>query len=85
MKKAEITTEGDFSQLSSKRHSFAEVFLVSLIINLTWGERQDFEMNKPEKGGKTVSRQNGYLINHCIPETIKFDFGVILSRRIKFL
>ena len=28
----------------------AEVFLVSLIINLIWGERQDFEINKPEKG-----------------------------------
>ena len=56
MKKANITVEGDFSQPSSKRHSFAEVFLVSLIINLIWGERQDFEINKPEKGGKTVSR-----------------------------
>ena len=32
VKKAEITAEGDFSQPSSKRHSFAEVFLVSLII-----------------------------------------------------
>ena len=40
MKKAKITAEGDFSQASSKRHSFAEVFLVSLIINLIWGERQ---------------------------------------------
>ena len=28
-KEAKITTEGDFSQPSSKRHSFAEVFLVS--------------------------------------------------------
>ena len=50
VKKAKITAEGDFSQPSSKRHSFAEVFLVSLIINLIWGERQDFEINKPEKG-----------------------------------
>ena len=48
--KAEITAEGDFSQPSSKRHSFAKVFLVSLIINLMWGERQDFEINKPAKG-----------------------------------
>ena len=85
VKKAKITAEGDFSQPSSKRHSFAEVFLVSLIINLIWGERQDFEINKPEKGWKTVSRQNGHLINHCIPETIKFDFRVILLRRIKYL
>ena len=38
MKKAKITAEGDFSQPSSKRHPFAEVFLVSLIINLTSGE-----------------------------------------------
>ena len=50
VKKAKITAEGDFSQPSSKRHSFAEVFLVSLIINLIWGERQDFEINKPAKG-----------------------------------
>ena len=84
-KKAKSTAEGDFSQPSSKRHSFGEVFLVSLIINLIWGERQDFEINKPEKGGKTVSRQNGHLINHCIPETIKFDFRVILLRRIEYL
>ena len=49
-KKAKITAEGDFSQPSSKRHSFAEVSLVSLIINLIWGERQDFEINKPAKG-----------------------------------
>ena len=83
MKKAKITTEGDFSQPSSKRHSFAEVFLVSLIINLIWGERQDFEINKPEKGGKTVSRQNGHLINRCIPETFKFDFRVILLRLLR--
>ena len=40
MKKAKITEEGDFSQPSSKHHSFAEVFLVSLIINLIWGESQ---------------------------------------------
>ena len=26
-----------------------------------WGERQDFEVNKPAKG-------NGHLINYCIPE-----------------
>ena len=51
-------------QPSSKRHSFAEAFLVSLIINLIRGERQDFEINKPAKGWKTVSRQNRHLINH---------------------
>ena len=34
VKNAKITAEGDFSQPSSKHHSFAEVFLVSLIINL---------------------------------------------------
>ena len=73
MKKAKITEEGDFSQPSSKRHSFTEVFLVWLIINLIWGERQDFEINKPAKRWKTVSRQNGHLINHCIPETIKLE------------
>ena len=50
MKKAKITAEGDFSQPSSKHHSFAEVFLVLLIINLIWGERQDFEIKKPAKG-----------------------------------
>ena len=49
-KKAKITAEGDFSQPSSKYHSFAEVFLVSLIFNLIWGERKDFEINKTEKG-----------------------------------
>ena len=49
-RKAKITAEGDFSRPLSKRHLFAEVFLVSLIINLIWGERQDFEINKPEKG-----------------------------------
>ena len=65
--------------------TFAEVFLVSLIITLIWGERQDFEINKPAKGWKTVSRQNGQLINNCIPETIKFDFRVILLRRMKYL
>ena len=70
VKKAKITTEGDFSQPSSKRHSFAEVFLVSLIINLIWGERQDFEINKPAKGWKKVSRQNGHLINLCIPKRL---------------
>ena len=47
-KKAKITAEGDFSQPSSKYHSFAEVFLVSLI----WGERKDFEINKQRKGEK---------------------------------
>ena len=50
MKKAKITAEGDFSQPSAKHHSFAEVFLVSLVINLMWGERQDFEIKKPAKG-----------------------------------
>ena len=44
-----IFSEGDFSQPSSKHHSFAEVFLVLLIINLTWGERH-FEIKKPAKG-----------------------------------
>ena len=34
VKKAKITAEGDFSQPSSKHHSFAEVFLVSLISKL---------------------------------------------------
>ena len=34
VKKAKITAEGDFSQPSSKHHSFADVFSVSLIINL---------------------------------------------------
>ena len=50
VKRVKITAESDFSQPSSKRHSFSEVFLVSLIINLIWGERQDFEINKPAKG-----------------------------------
>ena len=50
MKKAKTTEEGNFSKPSLKHHSFAEVFLVSLIINLTWGERQSFEINKPAKG-----------------------------------
>ena len=44
-----------------------------------WGERQVFEINnKPAKGLKTISRQNGLLIYHCIPVTIMFDFRVIL-------
>ena len=50
MKKAKITAEEDFSQPSLKHHSFAEVFLVSLIINVKWGERQNFEIDKPAKG-----------------------------------
>ena len=50
MKKAKITAEGDFSQPSLKHHSFAEVFLLLLIINLILGERQDFEIKKPAKG-----------------------------------
>ena len=50
VKEAKITAEGDFSQPSSKHHSFAEVFLVLLIIKLIWGERQDFEIKKPAKG-----------------------------------
>ena len=50
VKKARITAENDFSQPSSKRHPFAEVFLVSLIINLIWGERQDVAINKAAKG-----------------------------------
>ena len=50
VKQVKITAKGDFSQPSSKHHSFAEVFLVSLIINLMWGERQDFEIKNPAKG-----------------------------------
>ena len=50
VKKAKVTGEGDFSQPPLKHHSFAEVFLVSFIINVMWGERQDFEINKPAKG-----------------------------------
>ena len=49
MKKAKIIAEGNFSQPSSKHHSFVEVFLASLIINFMWGERRDFEINKPAK------------------------------------
>ena len=66
MKEAEITAKGDFSQSSSKRHSFAEVFLVSLIINLIWGERQDFEINKPAKaaGTKRRSQVTGQVTGH---------------------
>ena len=41
LKKAKISAEGDFSEPSLKHHSFTEVFLVSLIINLMWGEKQD--------------------------------------------
>ena len=40
----------------------------------------DFELGLP-----VVSRKNGHLINHVIPETIKFDLRVILLRRIKYL
>ena len=53
VKKAKITTErteSDFSQPSPNHHSFAEVLLDSLTINLMWGEGQDFEINKPAKG-----------------------------------
>ena len=86
MKKAKITAEGDFSQPSSKHHSFVAVFLVSLITNLMLRERQDFEINKPcQRKGEKLSQQNGQLIYHCIPETIKFDFRAILLRRIKYL
>ena len=83
MKNAKITAEGDFSQPSLKYHTFAEVFLVSLIINLMWGERETSQ----RKGENAVSRQNGQLINHCIPETNKFDFRVIRVRLrgIKYL
>jgi len=52
VKKAEVTAQGSFSQPSSKHHSFAEVFLVSLIINLMWGERGDFEITSRRKGEK---------------------------------
>ena len=85
MNKSQITAKGDFSQPSSQRHSFAEVFLVSLIINLLWGERQDFEKASQRKGENAVSPQDGHLINHYIPETIKFDFKVVLLRRFKYL
>ena len=81
VKKAEVTAEGNFSQPSSKHHSFTEVFLVSLIINLIRGERGDFEITSRLKGENAVSCQNG----HCIPETIEFDFRVILLRRINYL
>ena len=64
---------------------FIEVLLVSLIISLMWGERQDFEINRPAKGWKTISQQNRHLIYHCISETIKIDSRVILLRRIKYL
>ena len=74
-----------FSLPSSQHHSFAEVFLVSLIINLMWGERQDFEKASQRKGENAASRQNGHLINHYIPETIKLDFKVVLLRRFKYL
>ena len=50
VKKAKITAEGNSSQPSLKHQSFAKVFLVSLIINLMWGDRQDFEINKPAEG-----------------------------------
>ena len=50
-----------------------------------WGERQDFEINKPAKGWKTISQQNRHLIYHCIPETIMIDSRFILLRRIKYL
>ena len=85
MKKSQITEKGDFSQPSSQRQSFAEVFLVSLIINLLWGERQYFEKASQRKGENAVSRQDGHLINRYIPETIKFDFKVVLLRRFKYL
>ena len=52
LKKAKISAEGDFSQPSLKHHSFAEVFLVSLISNLMWVEKQNFEINNPAKGWK---------------------------------
>ena len=29
--------------------------------------------------------KNGHLINHCIPEMIKFDFRVKLLRKTKYL
>ena len=81
VKKAEVTADGNFSPPSSKHHSFAEVILVLLIINLMWGERGDFEITSRCKGENAVLCQNG----HCIPETIKFDFRVILLRRINYL
>ena len=58
------------------------MFLFSIIINLLWGERRDFEINKPAKGAISVSQQNGH---HFIPETMKFDFRVILLRKIEYL
>ena len=47
VKKAKITAEGDFWQPSSEHRSFTEKFLVLLIINLMWRERQDFNLNMP--------------------------------------
>ena len=56
VKKATITAEGDFSQPSSQHHSFAEVFLVSLIINVMWANRQDFEINQASERVKNNFR-----------------------------
>ena len=68
---------------SSKHHSvMPEVALVSLIINLMWGEKRDFEINKPEKGQKCSFTASGLLINHCTPEMIQFEFRVELFGRI---
>ena len=50
-----------------------------------WRERQDFEKASQRKGENAASRQNGHLINHYIPETIKFDFKVVFLRRFKYL
>lgn len=64
-----------FLQPSSKHNS-----LVAVIINLMWREKKDFEISSQRKGENVVSWQNGQWINHCIPETIKFDFSVLLFR-----
>ena len=53
-----------------------------LIINLMWGEKRDFEINKPEKGQKCSFTASGLLINHCTPEMIQFEFRVELFGRI---
>ena len=85
VKKAKITAEGDFVTAFIKAPFIRRSILSFIIINLMWGERQDFAIHKPAKGWKTVSWQNGHVLNHCIPETIKFDFRILLLRRIKYL
>ena len=55
-------------------------------IQMILGRKARFRDKQASKRVKAaVSRQNGHLINHSIPETTKFDFRVILLRRIKYL